>query len=181
MKQLWKNLAIAAGLIFLLFFLAHRLYPCKYETYVREASAEYGVSEQLVYAVIKAESNFNPNAVSDSGAFGLMQLMPETARWICEKEGVSFETASLTDPKENLRMGCMYLSYLLSMYHGNETNAVAAYNAGYARVDTWLDDSACSSDGETLDRIPFPETEKYVSRVKKYQKIYTILYGETES
>ncbi|MBQ4087811.1 MAG: transglycosylase SLT domain-containing protein [Clostridia bacterium] len=180
MKHIWKNLLIAAVLIFLIFQIARLLYPCKYEAYVREAAAESGVSENLIYAMIKAESNFNPSAVSDSGAFGLMQLMPDTAKWICEKKDIPFETASLTVPEKNIRMGSLYLAYLLSMYHGNETNAIAAYNAGHARVDEWLDDAACSQNGETLKKIPFPETEKYVNRVKKYKKMYRILYGETE-
>ena len=181
MKKIWKNLAGAAVLIFLLFQLVYLIYPLKYEEYVTESAKVSGISQSLIYAVIKAESNFNPDAVSDSGAFGLMQLMPETAKWICEKEQIPFETAHLTEPEANIRMGCMYLTYLLAQYHGNETNAVAAYNAGHARVDEWLANAAYSSDGETLDHIPFSETDHYVSRVKKYKKIYENLYGEKTS
>ncbi len=180
MKTVWKNLAVAAVLVFVFFQLCHLIYPVKYEAAVEKAVAETGLDRNFVCAVIKAESGFNPDAVSESGAFGLMQLMPETASWICEKMGETYETAYLTDPEQNVRMGCAYLSYLLSMYHGNRENALAAYNAGHAHVDRWLEDAACSKDGETLDTIPFPETEKYVKRVTRYIRIYKSLYGEDE-
>ena len=158
--------------------LCHLIYPVKFQEAVNYAAAEFHVDRNLLFAVIKAESNFNPDAVSQSGAFGLMQLMPETASWVCEKMGESYETSHLTDPEKNIRIGAFYLSYLLSMYHGNEKNALAAYNAGHARVDNWLKDSAYSNDGETLTDIPFPETKKYVKRVTKHKRWYKNLYGE---
>ncbi len=116
---------------------------------VDEASREYGVSKRLILAVIKAESDFNPDAVSDKGAVGLMQLMPSTAM----KLGVR----DLTDVYENIMGGVKYLSYLLSRF-GDEKKAIAAYNAGPVNVERY---------GGVP---PYRETKEYVERVLAYAK-----------
>ncbi|HEY1239266.1 MAG TPA: lytic transglycosylase domain-containing protein [Bryobacteraceae bacterium] len=110
------------------------------------AAAEQALPPELVRSVIKTESNYNPNAVSVKGARGLMQLIPETAR--------RFGVADASNPLENLQGGTKYLKYLLDLYHGDTSLALAAYNAGEQSVARY---------GGVP---PFPETQKYVIQVK---------------
>lgn len=151
-------------------FAEERLFPMPYREAVLSSAAKNNVPPALLYALIKAESNFNAEAQSRKGAKGLMQLMDETAAWCSEKSGLP-----LTDiliPEENIALGAYYLGYLLSMYDGKIPLAVAAYNAGQGRVNRWLSDPAYSADGSSLSEIPFPETDRYVKKVTLYRKIY---------
>ena len=100
-----------------------------YEEYVKKASETYGVSEELINAVIQQESGGNAKAVSSAGAQGLMQLMPSTARML----GVS----NTFDPEQNIMGGTKYLSQLLDKYDGDEESALAAYYAGPGNVDRY--------------------------------------------
>ena len=150
-----------------------RLFPVKYSRYINEYAEEYGLDPYLVMGVIKAESNFDPHAVSGVGAKGLMQLTDATAKECCEKmELKDFESEDIFDPKTNIRMGCFYLSYLLERFDGELETALAAYNAGEGNVRKWLEDPTCSSDGKTLKRIPFSETANYNEKIKIYRSIY---------
>ncbi len=150
------------------------IYPLKYENYIEEYSAEYGLDKYFVMAVIKAESNYEPAAHSGK-ARGLMQITADTAKWIAEKMQIDFSEDDIEDPKTNISMGCYYLDYLENMYH-DDVLVLAAYNAGMGNVAKWLEDENCSLDSVTLDYIPFGETRRYIKKVERYYKVYKKLY-----
>lgn len=153
------------------------IYQKQYTAEVEAAAKEFDMDENLIYAVIRTESDFDENAESHAGAVGLMQLMPDTFSWLQEhKDGqVIYTDEALRIPEINIRYGTYYLSYLKELY-GDIPTAVAAYNAGASAVDSWLSDPTYSDDGKTLKKIPYDETEKYVKKVThawdRYQKIY---------
>jgi soluble lytic murein transglycosylase len=110
-------------------------YPLKYEQIVRGHARNYELDPALLAAVIYQESKFRSDAKSDSGAIGLMQLQPETAKGIAIRTGGSrFQTSDLYDPELNVRYGSWYLRHLLDKYD-DERTALAAYNAGQRNVD----------------------------------------------
>lgn len=153
-------------------------YPLSYSQEVERYSKEFGVDEDLVYAVMKTESGFREDVESYAGAVGLMQLMPETFEWLQEDlDGEVIYTAeSLKTPEVNIRYGTYFLSYLLDVY-GDEGTACAAYNAGMTTVEEWLDDSRYSKDGKTLSEIPYNETADYVRKVRETKEMYERIYG----
>ncbi len=134
-----------------------------------------GVAQSLVYAVIRAESGYREDAVSRVGAVGLMQVRPSTAEFICGREGIMFENDRLLEGDYNIAIGTRYLLYLFARFE-NEDTALAAYNAGEGTVRTWLEDERFSSDGISLKVIPYEETAGYVKKIRKFKKIYEILY-----
>ena len=155
-----------------------RIYPREYSDLVEKYSDAYGVPEQIIYAVIKAESDFDKTAVSPSEppALGLMQLTEETYEWVSSyllKETAS--AFSIYDPDTNIRNGTRYLAYLYGRFENWDT-AFAAYNAGPGNVTNWLESSEYSDDGKTLKQIPFKETKNYVKRVNDFKKHYEDLY-----
>ena len=151
-------------------------YPRGYSEYVDKAAKEYELDPALIYAVIRTESGFDPDAESAVGARGVMQMMPSSFEWLMEQRGESgkYTSDDLFDPGVCIDYGCYLLKYFYN-YYGTEQCAVAAYNAGFA-VGDWLKDPNCSSDGVTLDVIPYPETSEYVERVESAKKAYTELY-----
>ena len=112
-----------------------KIYPNKYSDFVEAYSEEYNVEKNLVYAVIKQESNFNEEASSRKGAIGLMQLMTDTADEIAEELEVDNE--NVYNPEINIKFGTKYLSDLLNKYQNKEM-AIVAYNAGFGNVDKWI-------------------------------------------
>lgn len=150
-------------------------YPLKYEEYIYKSSEENGLDPYFVMAVIKAESNYDPEAHSGV-ARGLMQLTDGTAFWIAGKMEIEFDERDLEDPKTNISMGCYYLKYLSDLYH-DETLLLASYNAGMGNVESWLGDARYSADSKKLDYIPFEETRDYVKKVVKYKEAYKKIYN----
>ena len=120
-----------------------------YDGIIERHAQTHGIDPSLVKAVMKAESNFNPNAMSHKGAQGLMQLMPDTARLM--------KVDNPFDPEENIRGGTRYLKYLGETFGGNLDLMLAAYNAGPARVREY-----------NMNIPPYDETRTYVQRVKSY-------------
>jgi soluble lytic murein transglycosylase len=142
-------------------------YPLHYEAIVRGHARNYRLDPALLAAVIYQESRFRPRVVSGSGAVGLMQLLPATARGIATRTGGSaFQVSDLYDPEINVRYGAWYLRHLLDKYH-DERTALAAYNAGQANVDGWL----ASGGG-----IRFAETRHYISAIEGAKKAYRRSY-----
>ncbi len=120
--------------------------------------------------MIYRESKFDPGARSRSGAIGLMQLLPDTARGIAINTGGSrFVVRDLYDPEINVRYGAFYLRRLLRKYEDDERLALAAYNAGQANVDRWRERGA---------GIEFPETRQYVDEVLELRGVYARAYEE---
>jgi soluble lytic murein transglycosylase len=143
-------------------------YPLQYTSIVNGHARNYRLDPALLAAVIDVESKFHADAKSDSGAIGLMQLMPSTAYGIAVHTGGSrFTRDDLYNPEINVRYGSWYLRHLLDKY-GDERTALAAYNAGQDNVDRWL----VASSG-----IRFAETRAYVDRVEKLKRIYRNIWG----
>jgi soluble lytic murein transglycosylase len=144
-------------------------YPLEYEQVIRAYAEERHLDPTLVAAVIYAESRFDPNVVSDAGAVGLMQVLPETGRFIARSTGgTGFVEADLRDPDLNVRYGTWLLDYLRRRYDGDVETALAAYHAGPANVDEWR---------RTGSGIQFPETQAYVDEVTRVRQIYAQAYG----
>lgn len=153
------------------------LYPQKYEIQIEEYCREYGVKESLCYAMIKCESNFNENAESSAGAIGLMQLTPETFSYVCKNiYDYEIEPSLIYDPATNIKCGVWLISYLQKEMSG-EREIIAAYNAGVNKVKEWLKNPEYSSDGITLSKVPYEETENHVKKVLKTKDIYIKLYN----
>ena len=151
-------------------------YPKKYADIVERYATLYDLSPHLVFAVIKAESGFDPNAVSRVGAMGLMQIMPSTFLWLTDLTDEELEPDRLYDPEVNIRYGCYFLRYLLDIYE-DETLMLAAYNAGMGNVAKWLASEEYSENGR-LTNIPFEETKNYINRVLRFKDTYDALYPE---
>ena len=170
-------LSVLCGLLFDFFCDKYErsAYPKGYEEYVEKYASEYGVPEYMVYAVIKTESDFQSGAVSDAGAVGLMQMMPDTFNWLTTLTKEKLDKGLLYDPETNIKYGTYYLSYLYLKY-GSWDTVYAAYNAGEGNVDDWLGDALEADGAKKLESIPFEETEDYVKRVNKAVEIYDRLY-----
>jgi soluble lytic murein transglycosylase len=144
-------------------------YPLDYEAIVRGHAENYSLDPALLAAVIYEESRFRASARSPSGAIGLMQLLPSTARGIALRTGGSrFRVADLHDPEINVRYGSWYLRHLLRKYGDVET-ALAAYNAGQHTVDEW----EARGGG-----IRFGETRAYVRAVLDARRVYARIYAD---
>ena len=158
----------------------YRQYPLRYKTMIVDAAKTYGLEPWHVAAVVRCESSFNATAVSNVGARGLMQIMPDTGAWLAHKLGEddSYTDDGLFDPQTNLRYGCWYLGWLMDRFSGDRVLATAAYHAGQGQVDSWLQNPDVSADGATIavEKIPFDSTRRYVQRIltscEKYKELY---------
>ncbi len=152
------------------------IYPVKYKEYVVKYSVRNNVDTYLVFAIIKAESSFNPDATSGKNARGLMQITVDTGTWAAEKIKMGeIDEDDLYDPETNIRIGSWYIWELIKEFN-NRDLAIAAYNGGRGNVKKWLGDKRYSSNGRTLDKIPFKETDRFLKRVKKFYNNYKSLY-----
>lgn len=153
------------------------LYPYPYRSLVCEYAEERKLDASLVAGVILSESKFKLEARSHKGALGLMQLMPDTAKWIAEQiDDDQFSLGDLNDPEINIRFGTWYLASLKKEFHGNEVLILAAYNAGRGNVKEWMRKYRWDMSFKDIDQIPYQETREYVSKVLKSKEKYRRLY-----
>ena len=147
------------------------MYPLRYEASIREVSQENGLEPVFVAGVIYTESRFRPEVESHREAYGLMQLLPESARFIQRKSGIK---GDYRDPEVNIRLGTWFLGYLEERYNGDERLMLAAYNSGEGNVDAWV-----SGQGfDIAQDIPFKETREYVDTALEAKQTYQELYGK---
>jgi len=146
------------------------LFPENFRSLIRETSKEYDFDPLFIAALTYAESSFKPNAISKSGAVGLMQIMPETGRQLAEELNMKeYSQEKLKEPAINLALGCYFLSRLNKEFKDFE-KILIAYNAGRSNLLRW------QNGGEPLNKA-FPETRNYVSRIRKVYRILKILDG----
>ena len=139
--------------------------PLRHEDVIRQQSREKNVDAALIAAVIYQESKFR-DQTSHAGARGLMQITPETAKFIADRTGgTAFEQRDLANPDINIRYGTWYLGWLLEHYEGRTPLALAAYNGGIGNVDKWVAKAGGPDEFDHVADIPFPETRNYVREV----------------
>ncbi|HOJ76509.1 MAG TPA: lytic transglycosylase domain-containing protein [Bacillota bacterium] len=143
------------------------------------ASKQKQVDPALISAIVFVESRFNPKAQSSKGALGLMQVMPQTGKWVAEKIALpDFTDHNLLNPNLNIDIGIWYFRYLIDHFNQNEALALAAYNAGMGYVERWIQSKLWDGNLVQLEKIPFPETRKYLFRIYFLKKVYRYLYPE---
>ena len=156
--------------------------PDQYQGFVTKYSAQYGVPENLIYAVIKTESGFDPAAVSDEGAVGLMQITEVTfddIRVRLLSEGY-LDAGMRYDPETNIRYGTRYLGYLFERFKSWDL-AIVAYFEGESRVAEWIENGEISlGANESVTSLPkgFGGGERYLKKVNKSWQSYDRLYGK---
>jgi len=152
-----------------------KLYKKDYSEYVSKYAEEYDIDENLIYALIKAESNFNEKAVSHQNAKGLMQLMQSTAQDLANRSQIKLTKDNILEPDININLGTQYIALLLNKYDSIEV-ALAAYNAGSGNVDRWIKNGTIKSDGSDIENVPYKETNTYVRKIMRNYKMYNELY-----
>ena len=152
-----------------------KLYKKDYSEYVSKYAEEYDIDENLIYALIKAESNFNEKAVSHQNAKGLMQLMQSTAQDLANRSQIKLTKDNILEPDININLGTQYIALLLNKYDSIEV-ALAAYNAGSGNVDRWIKNGTIKSDRSDIENVQYKETNTYVRKIMRNYKMYNELY-----
>lgn len=151
---------------------------------IEKYSKENQLDEELVAAIIKVESGFDPKAVSHADAMGLMQLVPDTAKWVADKFGEEYDSEKIVDPETNIKYGTYYFKYLLNHYHSVDY-AILAYNGGIGNVDEWIKNGILTGNDSDYSKIPFAETKNYIRKVKSeyhfYKNVYKDYYKDENS
>lgn len=179
-----RRLALAALLAALVWWAAGEsivrwIFPVRYADVIERHARQYNLDPTLLVAIVHAESGFNPSARSSKGARGLMQIMPETARWAAAEMGMEgFDVQQLDDPHVNVAIGAWYLQDLRRVFGGEVAVILAAYNGGRGNVDRWLREEIWTGSPETVAQIPFMETRMFVQKVRRLQRIYAFAYPE---
>ncbi len=154
-----------------------KIYPLKYSEYVEKYAEEYKIDKYMVYAIIKAESNFDSNAKSSRNAIGLMQIIESTAIETATKMELQVTEKDLFNPELNIRIGLKYFKSLLEKYDDNYNLAIIAYNAGIGNVDEWIKKGIINTECSNLENVPFKETNNYVRKILRDYEIYKELYN----
>jgi len=189
-------LLLVAGLLLSRQVVLQLVYPLPYRDEIYLYSQQNGLDPLFVASIVYNESGFRPSAVSPEGAVGLMQIMPDTGRWVAEQLGfAAFDPEMLEDPATNIMIGTWYLAELKREFGGKLVLVVAAYNAGRGRVREWVERDGFDPGTQVaeitpwpgdeviidypLERISLAETRSYVQNVMASLVRYRQLYGET--
>ena len=156
-------------------------YPRPYSSTVEAAAKEFDLDPLLIWAVMRQESRFDPEALSYVGARGLMQVMPPTQAWIAEQLGEDIPPGEAFIPGASVRMGAWFLRFLLDYFDGDLELAIAAYNGGAGSVDSWQADPLVSDRDDLLRWIGFGETREYLAHVLLNYRVYRLLYLDRRS
>jgi soluble lytic murein transglycosylase len=149
------------------------LFPEAYWPQIKISAAANGLDPYMVASLIRQESEFNPQAISNKNAYGLMQLLPSVGKSMAKAEGMKhFQASELLDPNVNIQLGCRYLKETMDRFGGQPEYVFAAYNAGDARVDDWRSAAGELSLDEFVESIPFTETRDYVQAILRNEDIY---------
>jgi soluble lytic murein transglycosylase len=152
-------------------------YPFPYFREIAKWSNERQLNSLLVTALMRQESRFESKIKSVAGATGLMQVMPDTGKWIAPKINLDPKQIDLEDPNTNIKLGTWYLDYTHQKYNNNSLLAIASYNAGPGNVSKWLQTLATKDPDEFVEEIPFNETRNYVRQVFGNYWNYLRLYN----
>lgn len=155
------------------------VYMWDYQQDIITYSEKNNIDPFLVAAIIKNESNFKHKAVSGVGAVGLMQIMPETGRWIAEQMGLeNYKDSDLYITKTNIRMGCWYVGELDHEFKHNMMLLMIAYNAGRGQTRAWMQENGWTYDFNDVQAIPYADTREYVAKVLHDRDKYYLLYKD---
>jgi soluble lytic murein transglycosylase len=153
-------------------------YPTAYEEHVLSAAQNSAVSPNLIWAVMREESGFDPRIESWANALGLMQLILPTARSIGRELGIKVNRKTLRKPEVNIPLGAAYLSHLENLFDGHPVLTIAGYNAGEGAVSRWLKEIASRDVDVFIEQIPYEQTRGYTKRVLSTYATYLFLYGD---
>ncbi len=157
------------------------IFPWRYRDLIEEEAKEHGLDPYVLAALIRQESAFRADVVSRAGAYGLMQLMPPTARQVAGRLGLEWDRRWLVVPDANLHLGATHFANLLRRYDGDIVPALAAYNAGATPVRRWLRDPEARDPIQFVERVPYPETQGYLRTVIRNRALYRALYPPRDS
>ncbi|UUZ80124.1 lytic transglycosylase domain-containing protein [Paenibacillus sp. P26] len=181
-KKRFFALLLLGFLIFLFLsssMVGRWMYPIRFQQEIREMAGKYQLDPLLIAAIIRVESNYQSETVSKKGAYGLMQLMPDTSDWIIEKAHFSDDYKDqLHHPKVSIELGAWYLNWMAKQFDGNMVAVIAGYNAGHGKVSRWLQEREWDGTLNNSNTIPYGETRHYVQRVMYYYDIYKKLYQD---
>jgi soluble lytic murein transglycosylase len=155
------------------------IFPLEYWDLIRKYSAQHNLDPYVIAALMAQESTFVPGIRSHANAYGLMQLVPPTARRVARSLKMSYSTRLLTNPEANVRMGTAYFAERIREFGGVHL-ALASYNAGETAVRRWIAERPGLTDREEfIDDIPYPETQNYVKRILGTAEDYRRLYASS--
>jgi soluble lytic murein transglycosylase len=181
-RALFALAVVAVGVILLLPLarraIEHFELPLQYASIIRSQASDKHVDPALIAAVIYAETRFRPRT-SPTGAEGLMQIEPATAKFLAHRShGYAFNVSDLGSPAVNIAYGTYYLRYLLNLYNGSKLLALAAYNGGETNVDNWLAAARVQHRRFTIASIPLAQTSAYVTEVLSKEREYRTHYAQ---
>jgi len=165
---MYRKTVIFLSICLISFFLTF-LYRCCLGNYlpylkqIEEISTEYELEKSLVLAICQVESGFQEKAKSNKGALGIMQVMPKTAKYVCEINDIDYRDIDLNSASDNIKIGCLYLKYLKNTFAGEWL--LVAYNAGEGIAKSWME----------KDVIEYKETKDYVKKVNFFKSLYSLL------